>query len=156
MAGVLFLLLTHLLHFAQFVDWPDQALRAGAPIIIGIVGQDPFGHTIDDMAATSHANGHSFIVRRLQWNDTLTNCNILFITFSETEHIDAILAATHGASVLTVASAPRFAARGGVIELFPAPDGFDFDVNTQAAAEAHLKISSKLLHVARAIRRTVK
>lgn len=154
MAGVIFVLLSHLLHFAQFVEWPERVLPPGAPIVIGIVGQDPFGRTLDEMTAVRRANGHPFVVRRLQWNDVLTNCHVIFISSSETEHIDAILDATRGSSVLTIACVGRFATRGGVIELIPVMDGFDFDVNTGAAARSHLKISSKLLQVARAIRET--
>lgn len=155
MAGVLFLLLSHLLHFAQFVAWPERALPPGAPIVIGIIGEDPFGPTLDGVAAGRRANGHPFVVRRLQWNDVLTSCHMIYISASETDHVDAILAATRGSSILTVACADRFAARGGMIQLLPVQDGLDFDINTEAAAEAHLEISSKLLRIARALRSTV-
>lgn len=154
MTGVLFVLLTHLLHFPQFVEWPDGVLPPGAPIVIGIVGDDPFGRTIDEMTALRRTKDHPFVVRRLQWNEDLTKCHLIFISSSETEHIDAILAATHGSSILTIACVDRFATRGGMIELFPVQDGIDFDVNAGAAALAHLRISSKLLQLAHAIRGT--
>jgi hypothetical protein len=154
MTGLLFLLVSQLLHFAQLVEWPDRVLPAGAPIVIGIVGEDPFGHTIDEMTACMRANGHPFAVRRLQWNDVLTNCQVVYISNSEIEHVDAILAATRGSSVLTVACVDRFAARGGMIEVLPVQGGFDFDVNPAAAAEAHLEMSSKLLQLARSVRGT--
>jgi len=154
MAGVIFVLLSYLLHFTQLVEWPDRVLPAGAPIVIGVVGEDPFGRTIDEMAASRRANGHGFVVRRLQWNDVLTDCNVVYISSSETDHIDAILHETRGSSVLTVACADRFAARGGMIQLLPVQDGFDFDVNTEAVSEAHLTIDSKLVQLARAVRMT--
>ena len=155
MAGVLFVLLIHLLRFAQLVEWPDRVLPANAPIVIGIVGEDPFGRTMDEMAAATRASGHPFVVRRLQWNEDLTKCHVLFISRSETEHIDAILAATHGSSILTVACADGFAKRGGVIELLPVQDGIDYDVNTAAAAQAGLKVGPNLLQLARAVRNEV-
>lgn len=155
MTGVLFVLLSSLLHFARSVEWPDRVLPAGAPIVIGIVGEDPFGSTIDQLAAAERANGHPFVVRRLHWDDVLTNCHVVYISSSETEHIDAILQAIRGSSVLTVAAADRFAARGGMIQLLPVQDGFDFDVNPGAIAAAHLTVSSKLLQIANALRGTV-
>ena len=154
MTGMVLVLLSQLLRFAELVEWPDRVLPPGAPIVIGIVGDDPFGRAIDELTAARRANGHPFEVRRLQWNDDLTNCQMLFITYSETEHIDAILAATRGSSVLTVASAYGFAERGGVIEILPVQDGIDYGVNAAAAAQAHLKVRPKLLQLASAVRET--
>ncbi len=145
----------YLRHFAQFVVWPQNVLPAGAPIVIGLVGDDPFGRAVDEVLAGKHANGHALIVRRLRWNDALTGCHILFVSSSELEHLGAILAATRGLPVLTVSDFDRFTERGGMIELTAAEDRVRFDINTEAVAGAHLRISSKLLQVARAVRGTV-
>lgn len=144
----------YLHHFAQFVEWPQSVLPPGAPIVIGLVGQDPFGRAIDEVIAGKHANGHPLVVRRLRWNDDLTSCHVLFVSSSELQHIGAILDATRGFSVLTVADVDRFAMRGGMIELMTVENRVHFDINAGAAAEAHLRISSKLLGIARAIRST--
>lgn len=154
MAGVILVLLTHLLQFAQSVQWPERVLPPGAPIVIGIVGEDPFGQTLDQLAAARLANGHPFQVRRLAWNEDLTHCHLLFISPTETQHIDAILAVTRGTSILTVACADGFAARGGMIQMLPVQDGMDYDVNPGAAALARLKISPELVQLARAVRET--
>jgi hypothetical protein len=145
----------YLRHFAQFVDWPQSALPAGAPIVIGLIGRDPFGRAIDEAIAGKHANGHPLVVRRLRWNDSLATSQVLFVSSSELEHLGAILAATRGFSVLTVSDVDGFAIRGGIIELTTVQNRIDFEINTGAAAEAHLRISSKLLQIARAIRGTV-
>lgn len=144
----------YLHHFAQFVEWPQSTLPAGAPIVIGLIGRDPFGRAIDDVIAGKRANGHPLVVRRLRWNDSLSTCHVLFVSSSELEHLGAILAATRGFSVLTVSDVDGFAIRGGMIELTTVQNRIDFDINTGAAGEAHLKISSKLLQIARAIRST--
>lgn len=144
----------YLHHFAQFVEWPQSTLPAGAPIVIGLIGEDPFGRAIDEVIAGKRANGHPLIVRRLRWNDPLSSCHVLFVSSSELEHLGAILAATRGFSVLTVSDVDGFAIHGGMIELTTVRNRIDFDINTGAAAEAHLRISSKLLKIARAIRST--
>ncbi len=144
----------YLRHFAQFVEWPQNVLSPGAPIVIGLVGQDPFGRAIDEVIAGKHANGHPLVVRHLRWNDDLTSCHVLFVSSSELQHLGAILDATRGFSVLTVADVDGFAMRGGMIELMTVENRVHFDINTSAATEAHLRISSKLLGIARAIRST--
>jgi len=139
-------------HFASFVDWPADAMPASAPIVIGLIGDDPFGHAIDDViTAKSVVNGHRVSVRRLRWNDPIANCQIVFISSSELEHLDAILEELKERSVLTVADLDGFAQRGGIIELRTSSGRVKFDINTSAAAAAHLKISSKLLQVARVV-----
>jgi len=142
-------------HFAQFVDWPAAALPPGAPIVIGLVGEDPFGRTLDDVVAGKHANGHPIVIRHMRWNDPFGACQIVFIGSSELPHLAAILDATRGFSILTIADFDRFTERGGMIELITVDHRVQFDVNPSAAAEAHLRISSKLLQVAHAIRSTV-
>lgn len=145
----------YLHHFAQFVEWPQSVLPAGAPIVIGLVGEDPFGRAVDEVIAGKRANGHPLTVRHLRWNESMAGCHILFISSSELEHLGAILAATRGLPVLTVSDFDRFTERGGMIELMAAEDRVRFDINTEAVAAARLRISSKLLQVARAVRGTV-
>jgi hypothetical protein len=142
-------------HFAQFVEWPAVALPPGAPIVIGLVGDDPFGRTIDDVVAGKRANGHPIVIRHMRWNDPFGACQIVFIGSSELPHLAAILDATRGFSILTIADFDRFTERGGMIELITVDHRVRFDVNPSAAAEAHLRISSKLLQVAHAIRSTL-
>ena len=139
-------------HFAQFVEWPADALPPNAPIVIVLVGDDPFGRAIDDVVAGKRANGHPLVIRHLRWNEPVAGCQMIFISSSELQHLGAILAAARGLSVLTVADVDRFTQRGGMIELMTEQHRVRFDVNPAAAAVAHLRISSKLLQVARAIR----
>jgi hypothetical protein len=145
----------YLHRFAQFVEWPENVLAPRAPIVIGVVGDDPFGRGIDEAMAGKLANGHPFAVRRLRWNDALTSCHILFIAASELGHLRAILDATRGSSVLTVGDSDSFTEAGGMIELKTIENRIEFDINTAAAEVAHITISSKLLQIARAIRGTV-
>jgi hypothetical protein len=143
----------YLHHFAQFVEWPQSVLPPGAPIVIGLVGDDPFGRAIDEIAG-KHANGHPLVIRHLRWNDPLGSCQMIFISSSELDHLGAILLAVRGFSLLTVADVDNFTERGGMIELMTVQHRVLFDINTEAAAEGHMKISSKLLQIARAVRGT--
>lgn len=141
-------------HFAQFVEWPQNILSPNAPLVIALVGDDPFGRAIDDVIAGKHANGHPIVIRRLRWNDSFAGCHIVYVSSSELEHLGTILDAARVYSILTVADLDRFAQRGGMIELVTTENRIRFDINPNAASDAHLKISSKLLQVAREIRGT--
>ena len=141
--------------FAQFAEWPQDVLAPGAPIVNGIVGDDPLCRAIEQVVAGQRANGHLLIVQHLRWNDRLTGCRIIYIGTSEVAHVAAILGATRGFSILTVAEANGFTEHGGMIELVDVEGSVDFDVNTEAVSQAHIRISSKLLHIAHALRSTV-
>lgn len=141
-----------LTHFTHFVEWPAGALAPGAPIVIAVVGDDPFGGALEDVIAATRGNGHAIVVRRLRWNDSLAGCQIAFISSSEVPHLAVILENARASSVLTVAELDRFTERGGMIGLFTLANRVRFDINAGAASAAHLKISSKLLQLAREVR----
>ena len=70
----------YLYHFAMFVDWPDDAFASrNAPIVIGIVGADPFGPAIDDTVRDKRIDGRPLVVKRLDWAQDLRHCHILFV-----------------------------------------------------------------------------
>lgn len=137
--------------FAKFVEWPDDQLAPSAPIVIGLVGDDPFGRAIDEVVFGRSANGRAVRIQRLRWNDSFQGCHILFISSSELPHLRQILESLQGSSILTVGDMDRFAARGGMIELRMAGSRVRFEVNLMPASQARLKISSKLLQVAQTV-----
>jgi hypothetical protein len=136
-----------LYNFAKFVTWPEDRLSSGEPIVIGLVGDDPFGGTID-LIAQKPANGHRVTVRRLRWNDDLSGCHILFIASSELARLPLILEGTRRLTILTVGDFDRFAPRGGMIELHTNAGRVRLEINLAAIQAAGLKVSSKLLQVA--------
>jgi hypothetical protein len=139
-------------NFARYVEWPEASLpAAGAPLVIAIVGDDPFGGSLELFLRGVVANGHPIILRHYRWSDSLAGCHLVFISTSEASHVPAVLRGLSGASVLTVSDIDRFSLSGGMIELRMVGNRVRFDVNRAAADEAHLKISSKLLAVARAV-----
>ena len=141
----------YLLNFARFIEWPADALPHSSPLNIVIVGDDPFGGALEAVLRTKSANGHRIHVRRLRWNDNLTPYQIVFISASEEAHLPEILGYLGDRSVLTVSDIDRFALRGGVIEFHMVGNRVRFDINRSPANAAQLKISSKLLSVARTV-----
>lgn len=135
-------------NFARFVEWPSAALPAGAPFVIGIVGEDPFGSLLTRAIAGQSVEGHPLQARYVRWNDAFRGCHILFIASSEVSHITQILSEATMAGALTVADFESFARRGGMIELRMVGNRVRFDINSGAAAASGLRISSRLLILA--------
>jgi hypothetical protein len=140
-------------HFVNFVEWPAPVTAQRAPIVIGLVGDDPFGGPLDDILRGS---GSRIVVRRVRWNDPLAACRIVFISASELPHLAQILDSLRGVSTLTVGDFDRFVERGGMIGLKVTGGRVRFAVNEDAAEAAHLKISSKLLGLADVVYATEK
>jgi hypothetical protein len=141
----------YILNFARFVEWPQDVLPPFAPLTIAVVGNDPFGGSLENVLRGSSANGHAIRVRYLHWNDTLSQCQIIFISASEEPHLPQILRNLGNAGVLTISDIDRFSLRGGVIEFRMVGNRVRFDIDRAPAIASRLTISSRLLHVARAV-----
>jgi len=142
-------------NFAKLVQWPDRAFpQPDSAIVIGIVGTDPFGNTLRDVLTGKNVNGRSFAVRHFKVGAELKDCNILFVSASETPHLDEIFRAVRGLPILTIGETPSFARRGGIINFVIEEDKVRFEVNVEAARQADITISSRLLTLAKIVPQT--
>jgi YfiR/HmsC-like len=137
------------------VDWPPTTFaQPDSPIVIGILGTDPFGAIIDQIVQDKKIGGRGFVVKRMKWGTDLKDlkeCKILFVGASERVHIDELVQIVKGLPILTVGETPGFAEHGGVIRLVLEDNRVRFEVNVDAARQAGLTISSRLLTLARII-----
>lgn len=143
----------YLVHFLEFVDWPVQAFTdEKAPYVIGILGEDPFGETLDRLVRGRLFQGRSVEVRRFGTYDEddmagLRDCHILFVSDSEKDSLPVILKRIRKDPVLTVSEIDKFLLFGGIL-------GFDLEgkkiklfFNPKAAKNARLKVSARLEQV---------
>ena len=139
-------------NFAHFVEWPSNAFSTeNSPVAIGVLGDDPFGSALEEVVAGKFANGRAFEIKRFQNIKDIKTCHILFISSSEVKRLTGHFDALSQRGILTVGEVDRFAQKGGVISLILVDNKVRFEVNTWAADQAGLKISSKLLNLARAV-----
>lgn len=141
-----------LYHFVEFVEWPQASPLPPDTVTIGVLGRDPFGDVLDKAVLAKVAAGRTLVIRRFASASALEPCAILFISSSEMGHLPEILAHLQGAPVLTVGEADRFARRGGMIGFFFEDNRVRLEVNRAAAERAGLRVSSKLLAVARLVK----
>lgn len=141
-----------LYNFATFIEWPKGAVPdAGDTFVIGVFGEDPFGAVLDAIAASKTVQGKRIVVRRFTAIEDYMPCHILFVARSEHKRLAEILERLAGAPVLIVGENAGFAETGGIVNLVIEDNKVRFEINQNAAQRAGLKISSKLLRLARIV-----
>jgi hypothetical protein len=138
-----------LFNFAEFVEWPADAFAdTKSPLVIGILGEDPFGQAMDEAVRGERVNNRPLVVRRYGRVEDVTTCHILFISHSERGRTNRILGELRGRSILTVSDMDQFTRQGGIIRFVTENSRVRFRINVEAARKANLTISSKLLRPA--------
>jgi hypothetical protein len=141
-----------LFNFAQFIDWPAEAFpEADTPVVIGILGDDPFEGLLDQTVRDERLRGRPFQVRRYQSVDEIKTCHILFIRRPDGARLEETLARLKNRPILTVSDVDGFAERGGMIRFVTDRNRIRLQINPESVEAAHLTISSKLLRVAEVI-----
>jgi hypothetical protein len=144
--------LAFLYNFTKFVEWPSDSFRdPDAPLAICVVGNDPFSPDLEAELRTRAVGSHPVEVRTLRSNDALSVCHMVFVPATEKNQAARILNSLKGSSTLTVGETEGFAGLGGIINLTIEQDKLHFEVNPLAAERAGLKISSKLLSMAKIV-----
>jgi hypothetical protein len=137
--------------FGLYIDWPKEALDATAgKFVIGIVGKDPFGETLDFLAKKKKIQGRSIVIRRFPSLEKYQpGCQMVFISRSLTpkEQIAAIKKIS-GVGVLLVGESPDFAKNGGVINFYLEGNRVRFAINIEAARRARLTLDARLINIA--------
>ena len=144
---------TFLLQFAQFVDWPPKVFSgAQTPLVIGVLGEDPFGNFLDETVRGETVERHALAVQRYRRVEEIKNCQVLFVSRSEESRLEEIAAVLKGRNILMVGDGERFAYRGGMIQFVTEANKIRLRINLDAARAANLTISSKLLRLATVIK----
>lgn len=140
-------------NFLKFVDWPTQALtRPDESLTIAIVGEGAVADAAAKFLQGKRVGSHPLAVRRMKVGEPLSSIHAVFVTGAEAHQPHPILTTAGNASVLTIGDDEHFAARGGVIAVFVHDRKVRFEVNTDAADARALRVSSRLLSLARLVR----
>lgn len=134
---------------AQFVEWPARAFReADAPLVVGVLGEDPFGSYLDELVKGEKVGNHPLVVHRFKRADETAECHMLFISRSEAGRLDQLLAQLKGRSVLTVGDTDAFTRQGGMVRFATENGRIRLKIsvaNIEADPASGLRPSSKIL-----------
>src|SRR5688572_7480493 len=140
-----------LYRFIAYVEWPASAFpRPDSPFVIGILGNDALATELQAFTAGRTVEKRSITVRRLRATDNLKDLHMLFVAGSETHQLERIV---RGAgATLIVTESPGALQQGSVINFTVVNDQVRFDISLDSARSRNLRLSSRLLSVAHAVR----
>jgi hypothetical protein len=168
-----------LYNFMKFIEWSESPSASDGkeaekkekePVILAVMGEDLFGKHLDDLTKKmikdrpvrivrlegfeQYKEAHSKATLEQYFQEqqkVVEGCQLLFVSQSEEEWMDKILAFTDGMRIITVGDAADFASKGGVIGFVMEENKIRFDINMLSAEKKKLKVSSQLLQLARKI-----
>ena len=145
----------YLYQFSRYVQWPAEAFANDhSPLVIGVLGADPFGGILEEIARTKRIEGRPIAVHRFASMAEYTPCHILFVSSSVgPEQRAAAIQRAQRSPLLLVGEEPGFAEQGGTINFFLDENKIRFEINMEIAKQDQLKISSKLLSLAKIVGR---
>ena len=147
----------YLVNFIRFTEWPSSASGDDTPIVIGVAGNRELEDNLFKITDGKLLQGHKIRVRRLTAPTDATDCQLIYIQppprtdtspFSSQDWLRAV----HGSPVLTVSEEEGFLQKGGMINFYADGKNIRFEISPRAAELARLKLSSRLLAIARVVK----
>ncbi len=141
-----------LFHFAQFVDWPPEAFKdATSPLTYCTAGEDPFHGALEASLNGKMIGERPVRVVHFRQPQEIQGCQIVFLGTPEKKFISATLESLKASPVLTVGESENFVQGGGMIGFFLEDNKVRFEINLTAAERSKLKISARLLALAKTV-----
>lgn len=138
-----------LFNFAQFVVWPDSVFQdSTAPLVVGILGDDPFNSYLDDVVRGEKVARRPIQIKRFRRIEDVKDCQVLFISSSEARRMNEILPALKQKRILTVGESEPFFAHGGMVNFVTEAGKIRLRINLGEVQESGLVVSAKLLRLA--------
>nr|WP_315398541.1 YfiR family protein [uncultured Duganella sp.] len=137
--------------FLGYVDFPAGPLDPGTPYVVGVAGADDIAAELIRITSGRTVNNHTVVVRRIQGGDGAGGLHLLFVGADADEA--ALVKAAQLAGALSVTESSTGIEAGSVINFVLADERVRFEVSLAAADRARLKLSSRLLSVAYAVRK---
>lgn len=135
--------------FAEFVEWPTT--ESADHVTIAVLGTDPFGPLLEETVRTRALQTKTLVLKRVATPDEALRAQIVFVCASEKARLADVLRALSGGGILTVSDIDGFARRGGMVGFVLEQRRVRFEINAEAAEKAGLRVSSRLLNLARLV-----
>jgi len=141
-----------LLNFARYVEWPKDAFDGGdSPVTICMMSSKAFSEVVSQTISGKTVDDRPVEIDRKADLTQTDGCHIVFIGRDFDKAPGATAAALASSSVFSVADKEGFASAGGIANFYRADNKIRFEINPNAAKKAGLKISSRLLRLAKVV-----
>lgn len=138
--------------FGAYIEWPEQTFpQTSSPVIIGVMGSDAVADELAQMSSGRNINGRPVNVKKLNYGDPIKGLHILFIARTDQSRMAATLTAARGLPLLVVTETDHTSMPVGVINFVIDGEKVRFDVALRSAEVNNIKLSARLLTVARKV-----
>lgn len=136
-----------LYNFTTFTTWPEEV---GKTLNICVYDMDPFGRHLDDLHGKK-AGDRDLTIQRVIEQKRLRDCHVVFITQSVGDMLPGVLEMLKGEPVLTVSDTPNATNKGVALNMVLEKNRVTFEANLVAVRDNGLRLSSRLLRLAREV-----
>jgi hypothetical protein len=141
-----------LFNFTKFVAWPADAMVAGTPLVLCVLGDGAVADALEETIKGRAIEGRPLTTRRVKIDGALRACHVLYISGVDAKRSHELLEGLGDSAVLTASDLDRFAELGGVANFFVENGKMRFAVNLESAQRARLQVSSRLLGLAKIVK----
>lgn len=135
-------------NFSKFVEWPKTSFETDkSPLLVCDWGSSVVSKKLQ-LLEGREAQGRTLHVKKLENNDDLQGCHILFIGEGDKALRQQIIKSVASLPVLTISNSAGFIEQGGIIGLFVDAQLIRFSVNRNAAQYSGLRLSARMLQLA--------
>jgi hypothetical protein len=147
----------YMYNLAKFVDWPSNSFDSPSqPIQFCVLGQTPLSRPLEDALAGKTVGMRPLLFRQLADSSQVGGCKVLFISLPDEKRLRQSLDQIKSLHILTVGESQEFTGEGGIARFFLDAGRVRLEFNLDAADDAKLRVSSKLLSLGKIVRNTVK
>jgi hypothetical protein len=135
-----------------FVEWPPRAFAsADTPLVIGVIGADAFAQELGRTVGAQRVGDRAVHVQSLSAGDPLTGVHVLFVGGRQAGRVNTALEGVKGRPILTITEVDEQGAATSIVNLLVLDERVRFDIGMAAANEAQIRISARLLPLARKV-----
>jgi hypothetical protein len=144
----------YMYNLAKFVDWPSDAFESPSqPIVFCVLGQTPLSRPLEDALTGKVVGQRPLLFRQLTDAKQAGDCKVLFISSADKKRMGQTLDQVKSLHVLTVGEGEDFTEDGGIARFFLDAGRVRLEFNLDAADDAKLRVSSKLLSLGRTVKK---
>ncbi len=133
-------------NFTRYVQWPDQT--SGGEFVIGVVGNNDVYETLSEWYGGKPKGSKTFVIKKFNSSDELTNCHVVFIDKSRSGEFEDIHGKVKGKGTLVITDKNGLGERGSGINFKTVDNKLKFELNQKAIEASRLKVSGALASMA--------
>lgn len=142
-----------LFNFVRYVEWPDEVFESdGSKVKICMLDAEEFGSVVTQIVSGKSVGDRKVKVKSIRGLDSARDCHLIYVGGDATGRVSDLVSTLGSAPVFTVSDAEGFAEGGGMANFFRADSKIRFEMNPGAAKKSKLKISSRLLRLAKVVK----